>query len=164
MYLERKFLISEMCMISLMVVSLLRTWRRPLSSVFSPITTVKSTPIWSYLKCIDIETHIRNTTKITAFASITALNCTLLCVQLLHWCQSFKISRPHTDLSLHKLLQQPLTHLQNNQILINLLWLMPTQWTRLIKYLSADSITVTWKILFTQHLIQMWIKLDKTKY
>lgn len=56
-YLERKFLISEMCIVSLMVVSLLRTWRRPLSSVFSLITTVKSTPISSYLQFIDTETH-----------------------------------------------------------------------------------------------------------
>lgn len=119
MYLERKLLISEMCMVSLMAVSLLRTWTRPLSSVFSLITTVKSTPISSYLKCINTETHISlqqiNTVKETAFAYITTLNCTLLCVQLLHWCwQGFEIPRPRRDLSLHKLLQQPFTNLHNN--------------------------------------------------
>ena len=40
-----------------MVVSLLRTWRRPLSMVFSLITTVKSTPISSYLQCNDTDMH-----------------------------------------------------------------------------------------------------------
>lgn len=50
MYLRRNFLISEMCMVSLMAVSRLRTWRRPLFSVFSLVTMVKSTPISSYLK------------------------------------------------------------------------------------------------------------------
>lgn len=59
MYLEIKFLISEMCIVSLMVVSLLRSWRRPLSKVFSLITTVNSTPISSYLQGIDTETHIQ---------------------------------------------------------------------------------------------------------
>lgn len=57
MYLNRKFLISEMCMVSLMVVSLLRTWRRPLSNVFSPMMMVKRTPISSYLHYIHTETH-----------------------------------------------------------------------------------------------------------
>lgn len=57
----------------------------------------------------------RNTANINAFASIRTLNCTLLCIQLLHWCrQSVEIPRPYRDLSLHHLLQQPFTHLQSN--------------------------------------------------
>lgn len=55
-----------------------------------------------------------NTAKITSFASMTTPNCTLLCVQLLHCWQTFEIPRPRRDLSLHKLLQQPFTHLQND--------------------------------------------------
>lgn len=50
MYLSRKHLISEMCMVSLMVVSLLRTSRSPLFSVLSLTITVKRTPISSYLQ------------------------------------------------------------------------------------------------------------------
>lgn len=50
MYLSRKHLISEMCMFSLMVVSRLRTSRRPLFSVLSLTITVKRTPISSYLQ------------------------------------------------------------------------------------------------------------------
>lgn len=49
-YLRRNLWISEMCMVSLMAVSRLRTWSRPLSSVLSLVTTVNRTPIWSYLK------------------------------------------------------------------------------------------------------------------
>lgn len=121
MYLKTNFLISEMCMVSLMVVSLLRTWRRPLSKVFSLITTVKSTPISSNLRCNDRDVHTNvspNTTDLpikSISTSITALSNTLLGIQLLHWCWcGLQIPRPRRDLSLQKLLQKALTDLQNN--------------------------------------------------
>ncbi len=50
MYLSRKHVISEMCIVSLIVVSLLRTSRRPLFSVLSLTINVKRTPISSYLQ------------------------------------------------------------------------------------------------------------------
>lgn len=108
-------------MVSLMVVSLLRTWRRPLSKVFSLITTVKSTPISSNLRCNDRDMHTNvspNTTDMpikSISASINALSNTLLGIQLLHWCWcGLQIPRPRRDLSLQKLLQKALTDLQNN--------------------------------------------------
>lgn len=50
MYFARKFLTSEMCMVSLMVVSRLLSCTSPLSRVLSLITTVNRTPISSYLQ------------------------------------------------------------------------------------------------------------------
>lgn len=80
MYLKRKFLISEMCIVSLMVVSRLRTWRRPLSVVFSLITTVKSTPISSYLEHKDrIDTSVRETLLTNVVIKLVLLqSCTKL--------------------------------------------------------------------------------------
>lgn len=53
MYPSRNSLISEICIVSLIVVSLLRTSRRPFFSVVSVTSTVKRTPISSYLPQTD---------------------------------------------------------------------------------------------------------------
>lgn len=80
MYLSKKHLTSEMCMVSLMVVSRLRTSRRPLFSVLSLTITVKRTPISSYLQ------HKENFVNIN-FIMKTLLK-KLLCIVQKMWIES----------------------------------------------------------------------------
>lgn len=97
------------------------------------------------------------------FSSITTLNCTLLCAQLLHWCWlSFEIPGPRRDLRLHELLQKSFTNLRNN---VNTHYPTLTNAYTMNKF---NWILQCWfyhiqKILFTQHLTHTdLIKIKKT--